>query len=436
MIVYSEDLLPPHIKRLPPSLRHKCMSLEGHSSKITSLAISADSTYIITSAGSGGFGFKDNTLRVWDTRSQTQTAVLIGHTDRVTSLAVSPDSAFVFSGSFDRSVILWNIATKEALHKYIGHQSHVLKIALSGNGEKLASSSKDHTFIVWDVRNEAKILEINRSYGQISNFIFTKDNSRILLAANSNSFVICDIGSSDSKSRALKVGVETNIDCTADSEFMVYGNAQSVCYFEISKNKIEHQFAGHNYTVTFVAFLDQDKRILSSSVFGIRIWNIEQRTQDVFIDRIGNALGVNNRGDLAVSSYGKGIRVYSLESGKENIIFNCHHGIITGATTIPNSDYLITSAVDNYLKVWDMRTDKLVSQAILKTQSIVQSIAVSKTCKYFVFAMANGRNEVWTKDGILNDKRDWKEIKSDTSEMFEPKDVHKAAFELYAKMKL
>ncbi|MEO1331025.1 MAG: peptidoglycan-binding protein, partial [Pseudomonadota bacterium] len=59
------------------------------------------------------------------------TGVLKGHTGRVSSVAVTPDGSRALSGSYDTTLILWDLATGQALRTFEGHTSAVTSVALT-----------------------------------------------------------------------------------------------------------------------------------------------------------------------------------------------------------------------------------------------------------------------------------------------------------------
>lgn len=80
--------------------------------------------------------------------------ILKGHTDPVYAVAYSPDGKALATGSFDKTIQLWDASNGKLLRTYSGpqgHQSLVLSVAFSPNGELLASGGADNFAKLWDV---------------------------------------------------------------------------------------------------------------------------------------------------------------------------------------------------------------------------------------------------------------------------------------------
>ncbi|MGH7225120.1 MAG: WD40 repeat domain-containing protein, partial [Gemmataceae bacterium] len=57
-----------------------------------------------------------------------------GHTDDVASGSWSPDGRYVLSGSWDKTLRLWEVASGKCLRKFKGHTDLVVRVAWSPDG--------------------------------------------------------------------------------------------------------------------------------------------------------------------------------------------------------------------------------------------------------------------------------------------------------------
>lgn len=79
--------------------------------------------------------------------------VLKGHTDPIYAVAVSPDGKLIATGSFDKSIKLWDATTGQELRTLSGkggHQNQILTVAFSPNNNLIASGGSDNVVKVWE----------------------------------------------------------------------------------------------------------------------------------------------------------------------------------------------------------------------------------------------------------------------------------------------
>ena len=119
--------------------------LRGHDGPVHSVAFSPDGRYIVS-------GSYDRTVRVWDFHTgQSVMNPLLGHKGYVTSVAFSPDGRYIVSGSEDRTIRLWDALTGHSFgDPFKGHYNEVTSVVFSPDGRHIASGSLDNTIRLWD----------------------------------------------------------------------------------------------------------------------------------------------------------------------------------------------------------------------------------------------------------------------------------------------
>jgi WD40 repeat protein len=113
-------------------------------------------------------GSYDKTVRLWDAATGAALQTLEGHLGPVNSVAFSPDGKQVVSGSYDKTVRLWDAATGAALQTLEGHSGPVSSVAFSPDGKQVVSGSYDDTVRLWDAATGAALQTLEGHSGPVS----------------------------------------------------------------------------------------------------------------------------------------------------------------------------------------------------------------------------------------------------------------------------
>ena len=133
------------------------LALLEHTARVSSVSFSADGSTLAS-------GSWDGTVILWDVVSRSQLTTLEGHTARVSSVSFSADGSTLASGSWDGTVILWDVASRSQLTTLEGHTARVSSVSFSADGSTLASGSWDGTVILWDVWSDSQLVYSARTY--------------------------------------------------------------------------------------------------------------------------------------------------------------------------------------------------------------------------------------------------------------------------------
>jgi WD40 repeat protein len=122
---------------------------------------------------------------------------LRGHKNSVASVAFSPDGKTLASGSWDKTIVLWDIATHQPLGQPLtGHSGIVYSVAFSPDSGTLASGSYDSSVILWDVRNlksPAKLATLRGQKGSVLGVTFSPDGRLLASRFDDGSLILWDV---------------------------------------------------------------------------------------------------------------------------------------------------------------------------------------------------------------------------------------------------
>ncbi|TGJ70191.1 hypothetical protein EYR41_006171 [Orbilia oligospora] len=121
--------------------RYQSKIFKGHENGI--VCIQFDDTMVAT-------GSYDRTVKIWDIETATEIRTLRGHTNCVRALQF--DETKLISGSLDNTLRIWNWRTGQCINILRGHQAGV--VSLHFEGELLASGSVDTTIRLWNFNDK------------------------------------------------------------------------------------------------------------------------------------------------------------------------------------------------------------------------------------------------------------------------------------------
>jgi WD40 repeat protein len=124
---------------------------------------------------------------------------LDGHTNAVLALDISPDGGILASGSFDRTVILWDTTTWQRKGHPLRCEAVVACVRFSPTGQLLGVATDKHIQI-WDFDRRERLAQFNGhtdfSGSWNLSLTWTRDGGRLLSAGDDNDPVIRSWGTS------------------------------------------------------------------------------------------------------------------------------------------------------------------------------------------------------------------------------------------------
>jgi len=135
-------------------------SCAAHSSSINCVVFAEGKSQLLT-AGS------DHSIRLWDAVEVgdvwtcTESRSFVGHTSPVSSVALTPDGQTVIGSAVDGRVCLWHAATGTPIGEPLkAHSAEALSVAACQDGVVFASAGRDGLMFIREIATARKLVEI------------------------------------------------------------------------------------------------------------------------------------------------------------------------------------------------------------------------------------------------------------------------------------
>ena len=234
------------------------------------MAFSPDGTRIAS-------GSYDKTVRLWDAATGREIGEpLRGHEDAVSSVAFSPDGTRIASGSNDKTMRLWDAATGHQIGEPLSHDGPVNSVAFSPDGTRIASGGGDKTVWLWDAATEQKVGVLGRHSSAVFSVGFSPDGLHVASTGNDNTVRVWDastwqpmIGHDDA----------TMASFTDDGSRIASGSAdKSVRWWDAKTGRpIGAPVRVNDDDVEYLLPIGEDRLLSIGTVDAARLWDARSR---------------------------------------------------------------------------------------------------------------------------------------------------------------
>ncbi|KAF7348845.1 WD40 repeat-like protein [Mycena venus] len=352
---------------------------QGYTHWIWSVALSPDGKQIVS-------GSWDKTVRIWD--SETGNVIMCKeHTMMIQAVAYSPDGQHIAVGignhpNFDETSVFLDDSPyiSGTIRRYDSNTGalvgspfgteHVLSIMYSPDGNSLVFAYwDDKRFRLWDLMTGTVVRVFEGHTGPVRSVAFSPDGSRI---------------ASGSADRTVRV-------------WDLYGNL------------VAGPFEGHNDIIHCVSFAPDGNLIVSGSADKtLRVWDSATgvavgRPFEGHQRNIYSAAFSPDGTRIVSGSHDYTVRVWDSTNG--SVIagpFEGHQSPVTSVAFDPDGKRIVSGSVDSTIRVWDAELKVAAIEEFPDHADSVTSVSYSPDGEHIITGSFSGAVQVWnSKTGLL-----------------------------------
>ncbi|RKK77386.1 Vegetative incompatibility protein HET-E-1 [Fusarium oxysporum] len=377
-------------------------TLEGHADVVSSVVFSKEGKLIAS-------GSWDKTVKIWNVTTGEEERTLEGHMDLVRSVVFSNDGKLIASGSKDNTVKIWNVATGKEERTLKGHTNSVSSMVFSKDGTLIASGSWDNTVKIWKVATGKEERTLKGYRGSIRSVFFSDDGRLIASGSRDKTVKVWNVATGEEE-RTLRghTNLVRSVVFSNDGTLIASGSDdKTVRIWNVATGKEERTLRGHTNRVSSVVFSKDGKLIASGSWDKtVKIWKVatgkEERTLRGHADLV-NSVVFSNDGTLITSgSYDHTVKIWNIATGGEERALEGHTNSVSSVVFSNDGKLIASRSKDKTVKIWNVatgeeertlrgHTDWVRSVAFSNDGTLIASGSWDKTVK--IWNVATGEEE-------------------------------------------
>ena len=284
-----------------------------------------------------------------------------GHSEIVSSVAWSPNGKYIASGSYDKTVQVWDALTGKTVLIYRGHNYAVLSVAWSPDGTRIASSGDTvSTVQVWEALSGRIVLDINGHGALVNSVAWSPNGKYIASGLADNTVQVWDASNGANVTYGKYANSVYEVAWSPDSKYIASGSFdRTVQVWDASNGANVLAYREHSGFITALAWSPNGKYIASGSYDNtVQVW--EALTGNTVITYRGHKYNAvttvawsPDSKYIASGSFDKTVQVWDALTGNTVITYRGYSDIFHSVAWSPDGKYIASGSGDNTVQVWE-----------------------------------------------------------------------------------
>ena len=357
----------------------------------------------------------DGTVTVWDAESASPRETLRGHSNGVYQPVFSRNGKTLYTVSVDGTAIAWDLTGNRSLKRpfKFTHDRNFDETfdrhpgRFSPDGRLIAVGLKEQGIALWDASDLTQAgAPLRKTGGEVKALAFSADGGALAAVTSAGQLTVWDVATRSLRHELpFGGGFSAGIAFSPDGRKLAAASAGGVELWSAATGANLGRIAPSGWA-SDVAF-SPDGAVVALAVGGVpraELWHVAEHsivaTLESGPDAAGHAISVAISPDgrtLALGSYGNVVRLWDMRTRK--LLRELDHGG-GGAVTLEfsrDSRILAVSGFEPVATLWDVATGTQIGQS-LTAGSRTAMIDLSSDGRRLLMTLANGQGAVWDID--------------------------------------